>query len=395
MTPSARVQAAIDLLDAVIAAATAQGASADRIAADWFRSRRFVGSKDRRAIRELVWSAIRACGEVPAGGRAAMLRVAERDPGIAALFDGSTYGPAPIGAGEVAAEGGNAPAWLSERLGQSGLGEDDQAALLGRAPLDIRANTLRITRDELRLRLPVASEATAAPDALRLPSGTAAESWPEFQEGLFEVQDSGSQIACMALGVKPGEAVVDLCAGGGGKTLSLGAAMANTGELLACDIDRARLSRLPDRAARAGVLAQTRLLNPGKEAEMLADWAGRADAVMVDAPCSGTGTWRRNPEARWRLDPKAIERYCTMQANVLEIGAGLVRPGGRLTYVVCSLLDAEGRGRIEAFLAAHPDWFVAMPPLPAGRPHGKGWRLTPLGDGTDGFFFATIVRRVN
>lgn len=395
MTPPARVQAAIDLLDAVIAAARTQGASADRIAADWFRARRYVGSKDRRAIRELVWSAIRACGEVPVSGRAAMLRLAQADAALAGLFDGSNYGPALIEAGEPVAIGGVAPAWLAEQLAASGLDDQEQAALLGRAPLDIRANVLKTTRDEMRPRLPVEAEPTVAPQGLRLPSGTAVEFWPEFAEGLFEVQDAGSQIACMALGVQPGEAVVDLCAGAGGKTLSLGAAMGNRGKLLACDIDRPRLSRLPERAARAGVLVETRLLNPGREAEMLADWRGKADAVMIDAPCSGTGTWRRNPEARWRLDAKAIERYCAMQANVLDIGASLVRPGGRLTYVVCSLLDAEGADRIEAFLSSNPGWDVALPPLPAGSPRGEGWRLTPFRDGTDGFFFATLVRRVN
>lgn len=395
MTPPARVQAAIDILDAVIDAARGQGASADRIAADWFRARRFVGSKDRRAIRDLVWSAIRACGDVPITGRAAMLRLAKGDATLAALFDGSNYGPAPVVVGDPVADAGVAPAWLVDQMIDSGLDGDEQAALLGRAPLDLRANTLKITRDELRLRLPTESELTAAPNALRLPSGTAAESWPEFAEGLFEIQDSGSQIACMALNAQPGEAVVDLCAGAGGKTLGLGAAMRNTGKLLACDIDRARLSRLPDRAARAGVLVESCLLNPGRELEALGDWVGKADAVMIDAPCSGTGTWRRNPEARWRLDAKALARYHTMQANVLDIGAKLVRPGGRLTYVVCSLLDAEGAGRIDAFLNANPDWFRQLPQLPAGRPHGSGWRLTPFRDGTDGFFFATLVRRVN
>ncbi|HQS69602.1 MAG: RNA methyltransferase [Novosphingobium sp. 28-62-57] len=395
MTPAARVQAAIDLLDAVIAAARGQGASADRIAAEWFRARRYVGSKDRRAIRELVWSAIRACGPVPASGRAAMLRLAADDPALRALFDGSNYGPAPIAADEAVAEAGIAPQWLVERLSASGLDADDQASFLDRAPLDIRANTLKISREELRVRLPVEADPAVGSHALRLPSGTAAEAWPEFAEGLFEVQDAGSQMACMALHVQPGEAVVDLCAGAGGKTLALGAAMANRGTLLACDIDRARLSRLPERAARAGVLVETRLLNPGQELAMLDDWQGRADAVMIDAPCSGTGTWRRNPEARWRIDAKAIDRYCAMQANVLSIGAALVRPGGRLTYVVCSLLDAEGADRIDAFLAANPEWEPVLPSLPAGRAHRHGWRLVPFRDRTDGFFFATLVRRVN
>jgi 16S rRNA (cytosine967-C5)-methyltransferase len=186
--------------------------------------------------------------------------------------------------------------------------------------------------------------------------------------------------------------VVDLCAGGGGKTLALAAAMENCGRLLACDIDRARLSRLPQRAARAGALAETRLLDPGREAEALADWQGIADAVLVDAPCSGTGTWRRNPEARWRLTPQALERYARVQAAVLRLGAALVRPGGRLTYVVCSLLDTEGADVIQAFLAEIPGWRAAEPKLAAGNPRGPGFRVTPWHDGTDGFFFATLER---
>ncbi|MDF8333891.1 RsmB/NOP family class I SAM-dependent RNA methyltransferase [Novosphingobium cyanobacteriorum] len=391
MTPAARVQAAIDVLDAVIAAARGQGASADRVAAEWFRTRRFVGSKDRRAIRDLAWRAIRACGEVPASGRAAMLRVAQDDAALAALFDGSNYGPAPLREGETVAGGGVAPQWLAEALTASGLDEAEQAALLGRAPLDIRANRLKITREALAEQLPVASEPVMA-DGLRLETGARAEDWPEFGEGLFEVQDGGSQLACAAFAAQPGEAVVDLCAGAGGKTLALAAAMDNRGALLACDIDRARLSRLPDRAARAGAMAETRLLNPGKESGMLADWAGKADGVLIDAPCSGTGTWRRNPEARWRLSPAAVERYATMQAHVLRVGAGLVRPGGRLTYIVCSLLDREGAGVIDAFLAERPDWRAEPMDLPAGRPRGKGWRLTPLSDATDGFFFVNLRR---
>ena len=195
----------------------------------------------------------------------------------------------------------------------------------------------------------MAAERTVAPDALRLPAGTAAESWPEFAQGLFEVQDTGSQLACAALAVQPGESVIDLCAGAGGKTLALAAALENRGHLLACDIDRPRLSRLPERAARAGAIAETRLLDPDREAAMLADWAGRADAVLIDAPCSGTGTWRRNPEARWRLSPNAIARYAATQARLLRVAADLVRPGGRLTYIVCSLLDAEGADGVAAF----------------------------------------------
>lgn len=392
MTPAARVQSAIDVLDAVISAVRREGASAERVAAEWLRARRFIGSKDRRAIRDLAWSAIRLCGEVPETGRAAMLALAARDPALAGLFDGSNYGPAPIRDHEPVAAAGLAPAWLEERLLASGITREQGAALLGRAPLDLRANRLKTTRAALMAALPVAAELTQAPDALRLPGGTPVESWPAFAEGLFEVQDTGSQLTCSALAVQPGEAVVDLCAGAGGKTLALAAAMDRQGSLLACDIDRARLSRLAPRAARAGAAVETRLLDPGRELAALADWQGRADAVMVDAPCSGTGTWRRGPEARWRLTPQGLARYTRMQADVLRIGAALVRSGGRLTYVVCSLLDAEGPDVVAAFLAANPDWQAAEQSVGAGRARGAGMRLTPWDDSTDGFFFATLYR---
>lgn len=392
MTPAARVQSAIEVLDAVIAAARREGASAERVAAEWLKTRRFIGSKDRRAIRDLAWNAIRLCGEVPETGRAAMLALAKGDPVLTALFDGSNYGPAPILADEPVAAAGLAPAWLEERLAGSGIPRERGAALLGRAPLDLRANRLKITRDRLMVALPVAASTTQAPDALRLPGGTPVETWPAFAEGLFEVQDTGSQLACSALEVCPGEAVVDLCAGAGGKTLALAAAMQGQGHLLACDIDRTRLSRLGPRAHRAGAQVETLLLDPGREAAALGDWQGRADAVMVDAPCSGTGTWRRGPEARWRLTPQSLARYARMQADVLRIGAELVRPGGRLTYVVCSLLDAEGPDVVAAFLGSNPGWRAAEQNVGAGTPRGAGLRLTPWDDSTDGFFFATLHR---
>lgn len=392
MTPAARVQSAIEVLDAVIAAARREGASAERVAAEWLKARRFIGSKDRRAIRDLAWSAIRLCGEVPENGRAAMLAVAKNDPAVASLFDGSRYGPEPIRSDETAAATGFAPAWLEEGLAASGITRQQAAALLGRAPLDLRANRLKTTRDRLAMTLPVATERTQAPDALRLPGGTPVETWPEFAQGLFEVQDSGSQLTCSALEIRPGEAVVDLCAGAGGKTLALAAALQGEGQLLACDIDRPRLSRLAPRAERAGARVETRLLDPGREAEALVDWQGKADAVMVDAPCSGTGTWRRGPEARWRLTPAGLQRYSRMQANVLQIGASLVRPGGRLTYVVCSLLDEEGPDVVGAFLARNPDWRAAEQQVGAGTPRGAGLKLTPWDDSTDGFFFATLHR---
>jgi 16S rRNA (cytosine967-C5)-methyltransferase len=391
MTPAARVQSAIELLDAVIGAARSKGPPADRILADWFRAHRFAGSKDRRAVRELVYAAIRACGPVPQSGRAAMLRLAADDAALAALFDGSNYGPASIAEGEAAAVGGVAPEWLVAALAASDVSGDEAEALLGRAPLDIRVNTLKADRESIEL--PAEAEPITAPNGLRLAAGTQVEPWDAYRDGRIEVQDGGSQLACEAVGAKPGETVIDLCAGGGGKTLALAAAMANGGALIAADTDRGRLSQLGPRAERAGALvAETVLLDPGKELEALAAWRGKADAVLVDAPCSGTGTWRRNPEARWRLDPAALDRYNATQDNLLAIAAELVKPGGRLVYVVCSLLDAEGANRIETFLAAHPGWRSDPPELPLGRPRGHGIRLTPFHDGTDGFFIARLSK---
>jgi 16S rRNA (cytosine967-C5)-methyltransferase len=389
MTPAARVAAAIEILDGIIAAARNRGAPADRLITEWFRTRRFAGSGDRRAVRELVYAAIRACGEIPATGRAALVLLARRDPALAALFDGSRHAPEPIAPDEPAAAAGAAPRWLEEALGASGLDEAEQAGMLGRAPLDIRINTLKAALAEL----PEPGEPCPAPHGRRFPAGTAVELWPAYAAGAIEVQDAGSQLVCEALSAQPGETVIDLCAGAGGKTLALAAAMDNRGTIIASDADRARLAKLGPRAARAGAtIIETRLLDPGREAAALAAWAGKADAVLVDAPCSGTGTWRRNPEARWRLSPAELVRLTALQARLLDLAAGLVRPGGRLVHVVCSLLDAEGADQVAAFLARTPGWRAVTPLLAGGRARGAGLRLTPHHDGTDGFFVARLDR---
>ncbi|TMM50063.1 RsmB/NOP family class I SAM-dependent RNA methyltransferase [Qipengyuania marisflavi] len=391
MTPAARVQTAIELLDSIIEAARGKGAPADRILAEWFRSHRFAGSKDRRAIRELVYAAIRACGPVPANGRAALLRLGEVDASIVPLFDGSNYGPAALEDDEQAAKGGIAPEWLEQRLAASDVTGDEAAAMLGRAPLDLRVNTLKAQRPTVEL--PVDAEPTAAPNGLRMATGTQVEQWAQWRDGLVEVQDTGSQLACLAVDAKPGENVIDLCAGGGGKTLALAAMMDNLGALIAADTDRGRLSRLPPRAGRAGAtMIESRLLDPGREMDVLADLAGLADAVLVDAPCSGTGTWRRNPEARWRLDEAELQKLAATQAHILDLAAQLVKPGGRLVYVTCSLLDQEGAGQFDAFLTRHPTFAPHPLTLPLGTPRGHGVRLSPLSDGTDGFFIACAAR---
>lgn len=391
MTPQARVQAAIEILDLVIAAARNAGASADRIVADWFKTRRFAGSKDRRAVRDLVYAAIRRCGEVPESGRAALLALAKDDPALASLFDGSAHAPQPIDEGEGHAAPGIAPEWLERALAASDIAGPEAAALLDRAPLDLRVNTLKAARETIDL--PVEAEPTAAANGLRLPHGTQVEQWDAYRDGWIEVQDAGSQLTCEAVAAHAGETVIDLCAGAGGKTLTLAAVMEGKGRLIASDTDRGRLQRLPPRAERAGVAhVATVLLNPDREGEALTEWLARADAVLVDAPCSGTGTWRRNPEARWRLDGKQLQRYAATQARLLDVAAALVRPGGRLIYVVCSLLDAEGSGQAAGFLSRHVGWRADPLALPLGTPRGPGLRLTPGTDGTDGFFVARFVR---
>ncbi|WP_066718108.1 RsmB/NOP family class I SAM-dependent RNA methyltransferase [Sphingomonas pituitosa] len=394
MKPAARVQMAIDLLDLIITAARDRGAAADVILARWFAERRFAGSKDRRAVRALVYDAIRHSGEIPASGRAAMLAVARARPELAEWFDGSHYGPAPITDGEAVAAQGVAPAWLEAALEASGLGGDERTALLDRAPLDLRVNRLKATRAEIAETFDGAERLDFAPDAIRLPEDTPVDRTDAFVAGQFEVQDAGSQLVSALAGAAPGMTVIDLCAGGGGKTLALAAAMENRGTILACDVDRPRLSRLTPRAERAGVtIAETLLLDPGRENDRLADWRERADLVVVDAPCSGTGTWRRNPEARWRLTPAQLDRYVDTQAHLLDVAARLVRPGGALVHIVCSLLDAEGAGQVERFLAAQAGWSAVPLVSPAGRLRGDGLRLTPLHDTTDGFFVAKLVRQ--
>ena len=389
MTPAARIQAAIELLDSIIASACAKGAPADRIIADYFRARRYAGSKDRRAVRDLVYQAIRLCGPVPESGRAAMLAVAGQDAGVASLFDGTPHGPAPRTEGEPVAKTGLAPKWLAAALRASGLGGREIAALLDRAPLDIRVNALKADRGDLAL--PEAGEPLASAQGLRFASGTQIEQWEAYADGLIEVQDLGSQLIVEALPVSPGDTIIDLCAGGGGKTLALAAWLGNAASIIAADTDKRRLGNLAPRAARAGAAVDhTVLLDPGREMAALAPFAGKADHVLVDAPCSGSGTWRRSPEGRWRLDPAELARLNHLQDRVLDLAAQQVRPGGSVSFVTCSLLDAEGADRITAFLARHPGWRTENLPLALGRAHGPGWRIDPFHDATDGFFVAGL-----
>ncbi|HLL29381.1 MAG TPA: RsmB/NOP family class I SAM-dependent RNA methyltransferase [Allosphingosinicella sp.] len=389
MTPAARAEAAVELLDEIIAAAKGGGAAADTLIARYFKTRRYAGSGDRRAVRELVYRAIRAWPEPPSSGRAALLGLAAEDPGLLAAFDGSPHGPAEAAPSEkgLTPRSGPVPKWLARRFDPAAT-PADLRSLLSRAPLDLRVNRLRAGRDELLPAFEGAVATPLSPLGLRLPDAIAVEESEAWRSGLVEVQDEGSQLLALACTAEPGETVLDLCAGAGGKTLALAAEMRNSGRLVASDTDRGRLSRMDLRLRRAGVtIVEPRLLNPGREREALADLVDAPDLILVDAPCSGTGTWRRNPELRWRLDPQRLGQYVKLQSYLLDLAAELIRPGGRIVYAVCSLLADEGRGQAAAF-----EGRSAMVPEPGamagGRAAGSGRILTPANDGTDGFFVA-------
>jgi 16S rRNA (cytosine967-C5)-methyltransferase len=389
MTPAARLQAAIEVLDEVIASTRDDGPPADTIVTRYFKHRRYAGSKDRRAVRELVFRAIRRSAERPGGGRAAVLGLAEDDPALIGHF-GEPRGPAPRADGEEAAPAGLVPDWLLRELSPL-LEEAEWSALLERAPLDLRVNVARSSRDELLSQFDAPAPTPISPWGIRLPADSRVDDHPAYAAGMIEIQDEGSQLIALACEPEAGERIIDLCAGAGGKSLAIAAA-APGASVLATDSNRARLSKLAPRAERAGAAVETRLLSPPGELDELSDWHGAADLVLVDAPCSGSGTWRRNPEGRWRLNPERLNRLVEVQQRLLDIAARLVRPGGRLVYAVCSLLSREGAGQIDGFLQSHSSWISEDPLIAAGRSDGVGRLLTPGHDGTDGFFIARLKR---
>ncbi|MCO5793062.1 MAG: RsmB/NOP family class I SAM-dependent RNA methyltransferase [Blastomonas sp.] len=407
MTPSARVQAAIDLVDAILAAARGQGASADTLARNFFRERRYMGSGDRRAVRDLAWRAVRRFGEIPDNGRAAMAGLAREDAELAALFDGSGYGPAALADDEPVASGDVIPGWIEARL-PALFDAEEKAALLDRAALDLRYDPARTTRAALSAHWPEIAFSDALPRAARLPNGTAIEASDPWLQGAVDVQDWGSQAIVQAcLDDDAPALVIDLCAGAGGKTLAL-SAMLPGARIIASDTSRDRLAAMEPRRRRAGSDSiETLLLNPKREWESLEHFEGQADVVLVDAPCSGSGTWRRNPETRWRLTPERLDKLVAEQARLIEIAKRLVRPGGALVYAVCSLLPEEGARQVARGLCDQPGWHISLKTMNIGRPvradgalaashdaadQPAGMLLTPHHDGTDGFFFTRAIR---
>ena len=387
MTPSARVQAAIEILDEVIASAIGDGPPADTVVQRYFKTRRYAGSKDRRAVRELAYRAIRRSGERPASGRAAMLGVADDDPELESLFDGSSHGPA-VREMEAGAPAALLPGWVEPEL-SAHLTRNEWPALLERAPLDLRVNVARADRDAIAASFEGAEATRLSPWGLRLAPDSRIGQDPAFVDGLVEVQDEGSQLVALACQPDNGLRLLDLCAGAGGKSLALAAA-APDAEIVATDTNRLRLAQLGPRAARAGASIATHLLDGGKEARQLAEF-GQFDVILVDAPCSGSGTWRRNPEGRWRLTAERLDRLIALQVRLLDLAAPLVRPGGALVYATCSILRREGAEQAGNFLGRHSSWIGQDVPFDGGRADGPGRLLTPAHDATDGFFVARFV----
>jgi len=441
MTPGGRLQAVIEVLDTV----RMDNRPADRVLHEYFRERRFIGGGDRRGISETFWLVMRNRGRLAAdcaladgrnptdasvrnesGRRLVMaLCVREREPEVRdlALFTGQAYAPSVLSTKDkdwlqalrrvkisqrpdwAWAE---TPEWLWPRMDEL-FGEHREAEVIAareEGSVDLRVNSLKSDVDTVIAELAKAGIETTkmvyAPLGLRVKGRANVAATLAFKNGLFEVQDESAQLAGVLTDAQPGESVVDFCAGAGGKTLSIAASMNNTGRLVACDVSQTRLDRSSVRLRRSGVHNVTRRVLANETDKWVKRHKNSYDRVLVDAPCSGSGTWRRNPDARWRQTPESLEELVALQGKILNSACRLVRPGGRLVYATCSLLPEENQQRVDAFLAAHDDftliptaraWPESAGPLPAGFDAADSLSLTPGQHGTDGFFIAVMQRK--
>lgn len=430
MTPAARLSAAME----VIAAIDTQRIPAANALKDWGTAHRFAGSGDRAAISGIVYDVLRRRAssaflmddDTPRARVLGMLRLERKMPtdAIDKLCEGSRFAPEPLTSAERGAletrtlEGapshvaGDYPEWLDGELAKV-FGDDRVAegvALASRAPLDLRVNTLKgdPAKALASLKHLGASPTQWSPLGLRIELGADArspgiQSEPDFIKGIVEVQDEGSQLAALLTGARPGEQVIDLCAGAGGKTLALGAMMGGRGRLIATDRDKRQLAPIYERLSRAGV--HNADVRTPKEGDPLAEIGPTSDLVVIDAPCTGTGTWRRNPDAKWRMRPGALEQRLKDQVEVLDRAAALVKPGGRIAYITCSILPQENNEQIRAFLTRQP----SFTPVNATNMTGmlgersvaftqaamlsdEGVLMTPRRTATDGFFVAVLKR---
>lgn len=433
MRDGGRIAAAINVLSDVLG----RHQPVKIAARDWGKRARYAGSKDRAWVSGLVLDALRkrnsiahAMGEdTPRGLVLGALSFAwgwdirriddamdeQHAPSALTLQERERLVMAP----DVTAEphiAGDYPEWLTPHM-QRAFGElaaVEGQAMAVRADVDLRVNTLKVDAEKAGgpLRSAKAEPSRLLKNAYHIPARdpsqreASLDNIPAYSKGWVEVQDAGSQIAAAAANVKAGEQVLDYCAGGGGKTLALAAAMGGKGQVFAYDIDGRRLSAIIPRLKRSGA-HNVQLLHPS-EPEALEALKGQMDCVFVDAPCTGTGTWRRRPDTKWRVKPKSLETRIAQQNEVLEKAAQYVKPGGRLLYATCSFLVEEDEDRVDAFLANHTDWQKAdalqsviesdllteegIEVVRAGQGTGGGVRLTPRSAGTDGFFFALLER---
>jgi 16S rRNA (cytosine967-C5)-methyltransferase len=436
VTPAARLQAVIEILGG-IAARTAEG-PAEQVVNDYLRQRRYIGSKDRKAVTAMTYDLLRHRARIAwwlqrgqgatDSPRQQLLAYLELGAGetpetLRALFGGGRYAPAPLSAEEAAlAErldhaalrqavppawvAHEVPEWIMPKLeaafGAAAAAEAE--ALLREAPTDLRVNLLLGTREAAQAALLEEGIETVptplSPRGLRVAGRRALRASLAYGAGLVELQDEGSQLAALLCDARPGMAVADVCAGAGGKTLALAAEMGRRGRLLAMDVEQARLDRGALRLKRAGA----GFIERRAVADIAADedLHGAFDRVLVDAPCSGSGAWRRHPDARWRLTPEKLEGYKAAQRQVLPRAAALVKPGGRLVYVTCSLLPEENEEQVAAFLDETPS-FTALPAAAVwrdvlesdypGDPELPWLTLTPARHGTDGFFVAILAHK--
>src|SRR6266480_1126083 len=417
MTPAARLSAANELIETI----DAQRVPAAKALKEWGTAHRYAGSGDRAAISGLIWDVLRRRAssawimddDTPRARVLGMLKL-ERGldvDAVAALCDGGRFAPEPLTEGERAALASrsleNAPAHIA--------GDDPDAeatAMASRAPLDLRVNTLKARREKILSSLAhLGAQPTPwSPTGLRIDLGADARNpgihvEEDFIKGAIEVQDEGSQLAALLSAAKPGEQVIDLCAGAGGKTLALAALMQGKGRLIATDRDKRQLAPIHERLSRAGI-HNADVRTPKGDADPLADIHATADLVVIDAPCTGTGTWRRNPDAKWRMRPGALEVRLKDQIEVLDRATALVKPGGRIAYITCSVLPPENGEQVRAFVARHPEFGVVPPPqtvtalgdkaeefAAAARQSPEGLLMTPRRTGTDGFFVSVLRRQ--
>jgi len=442
MTPSARLAAAIDILNAL----ETSNAPADQSLRQWGRANRYAGSKDRAAIAERVYTILRhrAAFAFRMGSDnpralviASLLANGATESEIAALFSGDKYAPSPPTPEECEAirrpptgppphVTGEYPQWLEPELIRA-FGESlavEMAAMLARAPIDLRVNTLKATREEILSALIAegyaANPTRYSPFAIRVPPGaTGLEKTTAFTSGQFEFQDEAAQVACILAAPQAGERVLDIAAGAGGKSLALAALMHNQVTIVAEDTAANRLAQLAPRAERAGatiiespsppmgesagVRGSLRLRSVRHRPLTLTlspdggEGTGLFDLVFVDAPCSGSGTWRRAPEQKWRLTHARLSALQSIQDTLLDTAAARTVPGGRIVYATCSILPCENEDRVAAFLSRHPDFAIrpacetwAGTPLPG---LAQFFRATPATTGTDGFFAAILVHK--